>query len=209
MRPKPRYYAVTDIKCLQFLLHSRITALAMHWAFQNMLNMDRTELLFKLTIDLVLTVVFSLGLSTLLAPAVSVLLGFLFAHTLNFLFNGQIFVVLKHFGDVSHELPEHTNYMETMRNRMRQEPSIRWAAAYGSIARGELRTTSDLDARLIREPGFRNGLQACWFALRERAIAFRHHYPLDILVLDSPRLLARMRADEPPMVLHDTTSARR
>jgi predicted nucleotidyltransferase len=77
---------------------------------------------------------------------------------------------------------------------------------YGSLTRGELRPTSDLDVRLIRRPGLVNGLRACWFVLRERTRAHLTGFPIDFLVLDSPRLLKRMRPDEPPLVIYDATN---
>jgi predicted nucleotidyltransferase len=203
MKTERKYYAVTDKKIFQFLLYSRVTAMSMHWAFQNMLNMDLTELSFKLFIDIFLTATFSLLLSNWLPPVVAIILGFLIAHTLNFLFNGQIFVVLKHFGDITHEFSEYDQYIESIKRRLQEEPSIRWAAIYGSMSRGELKTTSDLDIRLIRYPGFVNGLRACWFILKERSRAHLERFPVDFLLLDSPRLLKRLRPDEPPLVIHD------
>jgi predicted nucleotidyltransferase len=178
--------------------------MAMHWAFQNMLNMDLTELSFKIMIDILLTLIFSLLFSIWLPLLAAIVLGVLLAHTLNFLFNGQIFVVLKHFGDVTHELSEFEQYIEAITNRLHKEPSIRWAAIYGSMTRGEIKTTSDLDIRLIRYPGLVNGIRACWFILLERTRAHLKRFPIDILMLDSPRLLKRLRSDEPPLVIYDT-----
>lgn len=205
MKTERKYYAVTDIKILQFLLYSRVTALMMHWVFQNMLNMDLTELCFKLGIDILLTILFSFIFSIWLPLAFAVLLGWIIAHSINFLFNGQIFVVLKHFGDVTHELSEFTQYILALKSRLSQEPSIQWAAIYGSMTRGELKKTSDLDIRLIRYPGFINGIRACWFILLERTRAHLNHFPIDYLVLDSPRLLKRLRPDEPPQVIYDAS----
>jgi predicted nucleotidyltransferase len=180
--------------------------MGLHWAFQNMLNMDLTELFFKISFDVILTLIFSVIFSTWLSLASATGVGFLIAHTLNFLFNGQIFVVLKHFGDVHHELVEFEQYVEEIKNRLHREPSIRWAAIYGSMTRGELKTTSDLDIRLIRYPGFVNGFRACWFILLERTRAHLRQFPIDYLVLDSPRLLKRLRADELPFVIHDASN---
>jgi predicted nucleotidyltransferase len=205
MKTERKYYAVTDIKILQFLLYSRVTAMAMHWAFQNMLNMDLTELSFKIIIDILLTLIFSLLLSNWLPLVAAIILGVLLAHTLNFLFNGQIFVVLKHFGDVTHELSEFEQYIEAIKNRLNKEPSIRWAAIYGSMTRGEMKTTSDMDIRLIRYPGFVNGIRACWFILLERTRAHLNRFPIDFLMLDSPRLLKRLRSDELPLVIYDAS----
>ena len=205
METKRKYYRVTDIKVLQFFLYHRMTAMAMHWAFQNMLNMDVTELLFKIFTDIILALIFSVILVRWLPLVYSILIGFIIAHTLNFLFNGQIFVVLKHFGDISHELTEHEQYIEGIKGRLHKEPSIRWAAIYGSMSRGEFKTTSDLDIRLIRNPGIINGVKACWFILIERTRAHLHRFPIDFLVFDSPRLLNRLRPDEPPLVIFDAS----
>jgi L-malate glycosyltransferase len=205
MKTERKYYAVTDIKWLQFLLYSRVTAMAMHWAFQNMLNMDVTELSFKIAIDIFLTLIFSVILSSWLTLVPAVILAFFIAHTMNFFFNGQIFVVLKHFGDVTHELPEFEQYIKAIQVRLGKESGIRWAAIYGSMTRGELKRTSDLDIRLIRFPGLINGLRACWFILMERTRAHLSRFPIDFLVLDSPHLLKRMRSDEPPLVIYDAS----
>lgn len=205
MKTKRRYYAMTDIKVLQFLLYSRVTAMALHWTFQSMLSMDFTELSFKIITDILLTLIFSLLLVNWLPLVFAILISFFIAHTLNFLFNGQIIAVLKHFGDITHELSEFEQYINAIKTRLQKEPSIRWAALYGSITRGELKTTSDLDIRMIRYPGFINGVRACWFTLLERTRAFLQRYPIDILVLDSPRLLKRLRPDESPLVIFDAS----
>lgn len=203
IQTKTHYYAVTRHKLFRRLLQSRTAALGVHWTFQSMLHMDGTELAFKIGLDLVLAVLFSFCLAFWLPAWAAILAGFLLAHTLNFLFNGQIFVVLKSFGDVVHELDEYTRYIQGMKTRLQAEPAIRWAAIYGSMARGELKETSDLDIRLIRNPGFWNGLRACWFVLLERTRAHWRRFPIDFLVLDSTRLLKNLRADEPPLVIFD------
>ena len=115
MKTKGKYYAVTDIKVLQFLLYSRVTAMAMHWAFQSMLNMDFTELSFKIVTDIFLTLIFSLILVNWMPLVSAITISFFIAHTLNFLFNGQIFVVLKHFGDITHELSEFEKYINAIK----------------------------------------------------------------------------------------------
>lgn len=207
MKGETKYYAVTDAKFLKFLLHSRLVALTAHWTFQNMLNMDVTELLFKVFIDIILTIIFSIIITTWLPVGLAIVISLLFAHTINFLFNAHIFVVLKFFGDVTHELSEHQRYIEGIKNRLHQEPSIRWAAIYGSMSRGEFKPTSDLDIRLIRNPGFIPGLRACWFVLRERTRAHLNRFPIDFLVFDSPRLLKKnIRIDELPIIIFDTST---
>lgn len=200
------YYKVSRSSILQPLLRSPFFALAVHWVFQGTLYMDRAELLFKLGLDLILTAILWLLLSPLLDLSwIWVLLAaFLVAHTLNFLFNGQLWVVLKHFRLIRHSRAEFDAYLDRLSDGIRAEPSIQWAAAYGSLVRDQWHQSSDLDVRLVRRPGLRNGLRACWFTLRERTRALVSRFPLDVFLLDDPERLVRLRHDEQPLVIkHD------
>lgn len=197
-----RYYHISSWPLLRPLLSSVVVAVAIHWLLQCLLEMDRTERLFKISFDLVLTAVFALLLHLWLPVVAALILGWAAAHTLNLVFNGQLMVVLKHFGRIQHSAAEFEQYLKGLRTRLAAEPSLRWAAAYGSLSRGELQATSDLDVRVIRFPGFHNGLRACLFVMQERSRALFERFPLDILLLDSPRLLSRLRPEEPPFMLY-------
>jgi hypothetical protein len=203
MKAKGSYYAISESRIWRPFLRRRLPALVVHWVFQGMLYTDTTELIFRLAIDGFLTSVFALVLSTRLPLLPAIAVGLLLAHTLSFLFNGQIFVVLKHFGDVKHHRREIDEYISSMRSRLEAEPSVCWAAVYGSLSRGEMTETSDLDVRAIRHRGMLNGIRACAFVLTERTRAHLSRFPLDILLLDSPRLLKQMRTDEPAVVIYD------
>lgn len=201
MRKKGEYYAVTNIKVIQPLLNYRVTAMATHWVFQNMIGMGITELAFKLGIDIVLAVAFLFLFSIWIPLHWAIIIGLVVAHTINFLFNAQIFVVLKHFGDIIHPISEYEAYIQGIQKRLSDQNSIRWAAIYGSMARGELKTTSDLDVRFIRYPGFMNGVRSCWFTLRERTRAHLSRFPVDFMLFDNPHPLKRLREDESPIVI--------
>lgn len=204
-KTSPRYYKASKSKILRPILSNVFTALGVHWLFQNILQMDRTERYFKLAVDAVLTILFFLIFRQWLSPISSILLSWLAAHTINFLLNGHIFCVLKCFGWAKHDREAFEAYFISLKNRLKTEPSITWAAAYGSLSRGEWKNTSDLDVRVIRQPGLIKGVRACFFILSERTRAHLHMFPLDILLLDSPRLLSRIRKDESPIVLYDAT----
>ncbi len=194
------YYKVSHNPILRTLLRSPVFALAVHWIFQGMLYMDRTELLFKLSLDLSLTIIFWLLLSLLLGLSWgwALLAAFPIAHTVNFLFNGQVWVVLRCFHLISHRRAEFDAYLARLSSRIQSEPSIRWAAAYGSLVREQWHPSSDLDVRMVREPGIHNGLRACCFTMGERTRALFCGFPLDVFLLDGPSKLARMRDDERP-----------
>jgi len=201
------YYHISNSARLRPILKNVFVALGIHWLFQNIWATDHTEQLFKFATDAILTVLFYFVLIQYFSFIAAVILSWSIAHTINFLFNGQIFGVLKNWGNIKHDLDEIEQYINSMKNRIRTEPSLYWAAIYGSLSRGELKSTSDLDVRVIRYPGFINGLKACIFVARERTRAHVKQFPLDILLLDSPRLLKRLRADEPPIVIYDASAA--
>jgi hypothetical protein len=123
------------------------------------------------------------------------------AHTLNFVLNGQIWVVLKDFDEVHHTWLAFDLEVKRLRLRIAQEPSIVYAAAYGSLARNEWSPTSDLDVRLVRAPGLLSAWRVCWFVARERSRAFYQRFPLDIFVLDTFASLDKMSERDYPVVL--------
>ena len=191
-------YGKINYPILGRMLRYPATALASHWLFQGLLYMDKTERLFKLGLDAILTLTGYLVLQRWLSPAPLFGVTFFTAHTLNFLFNGQVWGVLKGYGMVEMERADFDTYTTGIVNRARREPSIDKLLLYGSLARKQWTVTSDFDARIVRKTGHINGLRACWFVLRERSLALFKQFPIDIYVLDSVTFLDKMRNDEEP-----------
>jgi hypothetical protein len=163
--------------------------------------MDPTERWFKIALDAGLTLLLGAMLLAVLPWFAAWPMAFLLAHTLNFLFNGHLWGVLKHYGFVSHSSADFDTYIGDIAHRLEAESSIERAAVCGSLMRGEWTKYSDLDIRLLRRSGFRNGLRACWFVLRERTRATSCRFPLDIYVMDSLGRFVEMHKDEQPMPL--------
>jgi hypothetical protein len=203
MKTEERHYEVSHLAILQPLLRNPLGALAVHWLFQGMLHMDPTERWFKLGSELFLGSILTLSISLIfgIRPVGTLMTAMLIVHTLDAAFNGQVWVVLKHFGLVKHSRTQFEQYLSRLSVRILVEDSIEYAAAYGSVVRGEWALTSDLDLRLVRKPGPINGLNACLFCLGERARAFVAKFPLDVLVLDSSDRLSEMREDEVPLCI--------
>jgi hypothetical protein len=201
MTPKNSHYAKLDAPWLRPLLGHPAGALASHWLFQGMLQMDPTERRFKLGLDGLLAWAVARILRQWMSGPAAAITGLFMAHTLNFLFNGQVYGVLKHFGGVERNWEEFSQEVEGLRARVTAEPSIVFAAAYGSLARDHWSPTSDLDVRMVRAPGLMAGLAASWFALTERTRALWRRFPLDLLVYDSYRSLDAMAEKDTPVVL--------
>jgi predicted nucleotidyltransferase len=196
---KAPHYGKFRSKVLRSLFTSPLPAVASHWLFQSLFYMAPTERWFKIGLDIGLTLVFLLPLRQRLALAPALMFSFLAAHTLNFLFNGQLWGVLKQY-DWVHTTPQaFEDYCAGLSQRGRREPSIRHLYAYGSLSRQEWTPSSDLDVRLVRYPGFSNGLRACWFVLRERSRALVAKFPLDIYVVDRLSDLQKLSPSEPPV----------
>jgi len=170
------------------------------WIFQGILYMDTTERVFKILFDVSLFFpayfVFRLHSNAL----ASVFMAFILAHTLNWIFNGQIFVLLKNLRLTKTEAERFTEYLDDLKKRISRERSILATAAFGSLSRSELKETSDLDIRIIRKKGLINGFRACSFVLVERSRAFFNKFPLDIYVSDTIDHLSKL--DENPTVIY-------
>jgi hypothetical protein len=191
MTDKPHSgYGKVPSRAGRWLLRTPLVALASHWTFQSLIYMDATERWFKVGLDAALTAGIGIVASFWLSWPIAWVTAFLLAHTLNFLFNGHIWGALKHYGLVRHTQEEFKHKADVLLMRVRREPSIERILVGGGWWHGEWSPTSDFDVRLIRRPGWRNGLRACWFVLNERARAFFSGLALDVYVLDSDEALA-------------------
>lgn len=195
-------YAHIDIGPLTPIFQFKLIIILTNWIFQGLLYADRTEKIFKIFLDIAITIIFVIVLSNLhIVPRI--IFSFFISHTLNWIFNGQLFALAKNFGIVHNDPQRIIDYAYEIKNRASKEKSIDSVLVYGSLVRGEIKTTSDLDMRIIRKTGIINGMRACTFGLIERSRALINRFPLDMYVIDSIRHLGKMRKDETPKILYD------
>lgn len=196
-----RYYHVSDSHLVRPFLRKPVFGLLVHWLFQSLLYMDTTERFFKIGLDIGMGLMFFVIFRLWFYVAIAIILAFLTAHSINFLFNGHVWAVLKHYGVVRTSRTVFLKRKEEIVEMIRSEPSIMLAVAYGSFSRGEWDELSDFDIRIVRKPGLWNGFRACSFNLLERTRALYHSFPLDSYILDSDKSLGKMRKDEDPVFL--------
>ena len=177
-----------------------------NWIFQSILYMDRTERIFKLVCDILFFSLVLFIVSPITDLSVALIVAFAIGHTINWISNGHIFSLLKTFGCIDTSEEQFETFIQQLSRLAKQETSILAVACYGSISRGTLKKTSDLDVRLIRKSGFINGVRSCIFMLLLRSRAFLAAFPLDGYVLDDTRGLMKMRSDEKPVIVHDPSS---
>lgn len=174
-----------------------------NWLFQGILYTDKTETIFKICLDIILTFIiyeFIIGSNSY----ISLLIAFLISHTFYWIFNGQIFALAKNFGVIHNDPEIIINYAYKIKDRASKEKCITSVLIYGSLVRGEIKNTSDLDLRIIRKKGLLNGLRACIFGFKERIRAFFCQFPLDMYIIDNSQHLLKMRPDEKPVILYNS-----
>ncbi|MDI6644165.1 MAG: hypothetical protein QME14_03830 [Methanobacteriaceae archaeon] len=192
------YKKILDLNYLPRFLSITII-LGINWTFQSLLYMDKTEKLFKLLIDLIGFLIIFMVLNQLVLLYIAFILSIIIVHTLNWIFNGHIFALLKTFGIIKTDYGTFIEYIDYLKEKSSKENSISLVVAYGSLSREKIKETSDLDIRIIRKKGFICGVRACIFTMFERTNSFINRFPLDIYVGDSFEFLKK--ADEKPIII--------
>jgi hypothetical protein len=187
----------------ELVYKSKWLAFISHWAVQSILYMDWTERLFKISLDIILTVAFYVVVKDSLRWQFALTLAFVTAHTLNFLFNAHVAAVLKLFGLCKHPSEHLLQFGNSIGTRLRNSQWILCAGIWGGFARNEHSAVPDLDVFVVRRAGLLAGLSASYQALLARSQSLLYHIPLDIYVLDSLEALSRLRMDEIPIILCD------
>ena len=178
-----------------------------NWVFQGLLYMDRTERSFKIALDVIGITTGTVILHFWQISLTSLLLVFCITHTLNWLFNCQLFALLKNLGLKTTHREEFTAIIDRMVQEARKEHGIERILMYGSSARGTATEKSDIDLRIVRYPGARNAIRSCQFALKFRVIAVLSKIPLDLYVFDGLESLRKMDPNETPQVVFRNANA--
>ena len=169
------------------------------WLFQGILYMDKTEKAFKFFFDMLLFIILALFLNLYLNSFPALCIALLLSHTFNWIFNGQIFVLMKNLKLIRTDIKDFNQYITNLKKKAENEKSIYIISLIGSLSRDELKETSDLDIRIIRKKGFINGIGACMFTMTERSKAFFNKFPLDIYVGDNLKFLKKV--DEQSIII--------
>lgn len=198
-----KVYANINLGPFTPIFRFKVVIILTNWLFQGILYADKTEKVFKILLDFILTTVLCFFLIPFSNAYLGLIISLIISHTLLFILNGQLFALAKNFGIVYNEPERIIEYAHEIKNRASKSKSIDCVAVYGSLVRGEIKSTSDLDMRIIRKPGIFYGLNACIFGLKERFRALVSRFPLDLYIIDSPKHLLKMSSNEVPEILYD------
>ena len=202
---KKRYAWNPENEILYNLMASKVGVVCINWVFQGILGMDRAERVFKILFDLILTILASAALSLARLPLwLPVTLGFVTAHTINWLLNTHFWVMGRYLG-ITHNPPSKIlTYIRFLAEVAQGRAFLLGVVVFGNMTRGGVvRPDSDIDVRYVREKGLANAVRANLFSLREKIRALFLKMPLDSYICDELSSLDRLRKEERPIILYD------
>jgi len=173
-----------------------------NWALQGMLYMNPVEIVYKLFLDVVITVPVWMLLPINDEPW-RVLSAWIIAHTINWIINCQPIALLWHLDWGRNDARHFIEYIEELERRIQGRSYLAAAASFGSLSRGKYKDTSDIDIRVVLQPGWLQRLRAANYCFIERVRAAINHFPLDLYAFDLDEMKNKMNKDEVPVIFVD------
>ncbi len=185
------------------ILKNRFFVILSNWVFQGMRYMNFYEISLKLILDVMISVLLMYTVFYDLAFVPALLISIIIAHTVNWIINGHIFVLMRYVAPVAKTEQQFDDFIRQMKSSTTKWQSIDGIAIYGSYCRGSLHKYSDLDVRVLTKPGFINAIKGALYCFYQRLIAIFHLFPLDVYFCDKMEFLDQLRDDEIPVILID------
>lgn len=178
-----------------------------NWLFQGIINLDKTEKIYKILFTGLLSIpLFYIVYNITNVTLISIFSAFFIAHTLNWIINGNLAAVFIHRlykGKI--EKKKAFVYLEELEQRLNNEKSIKFCGVFGSIARGEMKDTSDIDIAFVRERGFLNAVRSIYFLTKEKNISLWKWIPIECYIADNEiAMLNRFKDEKVPVVLKNS-----
>jgi len=178
-----------------------------NWCFQGVLHADKTEKIYKIFFTLFFW--FSFGMVFYFFSTYSLLtifaLSFFISHSLNWIVNGNFYILLVHrvlFAKISKQ--KLFIYLNQLENKIQDQDWVLYCASFGSICRGDLKDSSDIDVSVVRKPGIKNAFLSIAFSMKEKKYADLKGIPLELFISDTPKnSIKRFKAEKNPVVIFD------
>jgi predicted nucleotidyltransferase len=178
-----------------------------NWVFQSIPNADKTEKIFKI----LFTLTFWAGIFLLfyhyskMSIIETIVVSFVIAHTFNWIINGNFYNLIIHrLMLVKLSKTKLFDYIYILEKKVESQDWILYTASFGSICKGTLKDSSDLDISIVRKPGLKNALKSIIFALKEKKFADFKGIPLEIYISDSPKdSIKRFGGEKNPVIIFD------
>jgi hypothetical protein len=207
---KPKAFPITPQAIwLRRLMQSFPAILAINWCFQGMRGMDGRELRFRLASETALMIILALLLTRMgLGELAAIAAAAIIAHSLYFLFNGQLWVCARYCAAYRRDPKALDRFLIRTSEKLCRLEWLDEALCIGSQGAGlGTRTSrSDIDLRLIFPSGLLNTLRVNLLLLQLRVEALASMIPLDLYAYDRPESLLRFNQTEPLLVILDRKS---
>ncbi|RPD98004.1 hypothetical protein EGM88_07525 [Aureibaculum marinum] len=170
---------ILENKSLRWLL------LFTNWVYQGIPQADFSEKIYKIsfTVIVALLIILSVNFSWL-----NLFLAIIIGHTVNWLLNCNISVILIHRMKYLKTNKEALfNHLFSIKKNLEEKKWFDFSVSSGGIIRGSMNKYSDIDVNVVRKSGFLNALKAICFAVFERKRADFKGIPLDVIISDSPK----------------------
>jgi len=174
------------------ILNFRISVLLSNLIFQGIRYMSLGEKIYKISLTLIFGSIFYLLIR-------NIFISILFGHILNYILNGQFYVVFRYLSSKrTMSSDDLTNYVVLI-NKLIKIFSPKDVLIIGSLARGRMSKTSDLDIRLYHDDAFLNSLKAYFMATLLRLFGLFMRFPIDIFCFSDLRFLDKISKKEIPV----------
>lgn len=177
---------------LSIILNFKLLVFLSNFIFQGVRYMSQGERVYKISI----TVVFATLLFFLID---NIFLSILIAHSINYIINGQFYVVYRYLSSkptMSVEaLNRYVKIIEDLAARFKPLDIL----IIGSFCQGRLSRTSDLDIRLYHKADFLSSMQAYVMATLLRFAGLWIKFPVDIFCFSDLNFLLKIDAKEVPV----------
>ena len=181
-----------------------------NWFFQGIPLGSRVERIYKISFTVFLWIFFFVMLyfSFKVPLTDGLIVGFLMAHTLNWIINCNFFVIFIHrIKWIKISTIRLFEYLYSIQKRLENEDWILYASSSGGICKGTMNEHSDIDVSLVIKPGSKNKIRAIIFFTKEKKIADLQGIPLDIFISETPEeSMDRSYKQENPVVLYDPSN---
>jgi predicted nucleotidyltransferase len=171
--------------------------------FQGILRADKTEKAYKISFSLLLSYLFYAYFNRYLDTMSSVICGFALGHTVNWCVNGNLSLLFVHILMIKRADPQNIFlYLFYLRNESIKCKWVKYAGVLGSISRGDLKPSSDVDVSIVRKPGLGNAMKAIVFSIKHKKIADAMGVPMELYISDSVRnSYERYKDENCPVIL--------
>lgn len=178
-----------------------------NWVFQSIPHADRTEKVYKLSFTFFFWLLLYITLNYCFSLRIlnAIILSFVIAHTLNWIVNGNFYNLIIHRLMLVKLSKENLfNYIDNLDKKIETQNWVLYAAAFGSVCKGTLKDSSDLDISIVRKPGFKNAISSIIFAVKEKKHADFKGIPLELYISDTPKdSIKRFGGEKNPVVIYD------